>query len=447
MGSVVVVGGGIAGLTAAFRLRNAGCEVTVLERAGAELLGGRMGTLRQAGFSIDVGATLLPSTYRAMLKLVADVGASHQLLPAADDFGFLRDGSVLRLASGVSASLLRNEFLRGFTAKDRLKAGINYLRMQRGFDWCDMSKPAGEDADTLLGHARRHGFSNAAFEYLLAPAISGITLADPDVSAASCAYFYLRILFSKAGGFTSTQGASFLPRALAEHVSVEHNAEVRSVRKLGSGAEVSWTDSSGAERTRHVDSVVIAAPPGVAADVYPQLPRDVARYLRGIQYTTSIHTAFALDRPTAEKSLVLVVPRPENPAVAGYVLEHNHAVLRVPPGKGLVVAYMRSGWAEENWDRDDGYIVERVREETAKLRILPEIETDLGFARVVRVRQAIVDRRPGELSVARSIAPALHSQHPVFFAGSDYLGYSSTNGSLVSGERTAAKVVEYLRSR
>ena len=52
MKDVVVVGAGIAGLSAAYRLVQQGRSVVVLEAASA--VGGRMTTVRHEGFAIDV---------------------------------------------------------------------------------------------------------------------------------------------------------------------------------------------------------------------------------------------------------------------------------------------------------------------------------------------------------------------------------------------------------
>ncbi|HEX2074075.1 MAG TPA: phytoene desaturase family protein [Geodermatophilus sp.] len=66
---VVVVGAGLAGLSAALRLRGAGREVTVVERGGGP--GGRAGRVERAGYALDTG----PSVFTAP-ELVADTLAA-----------------------------------------------------------------------------------------------------------------------------------------------------------------------------------------------------------------------------------------------------------------------------------------------------------------------------------------------------------------------------------
>ena len=62
---VVVVGAGLAGLSAALRLAGAGREVTVVERES--IPGGRAGLISDSGFEFDTGPTVL-----TMPDLIAD---------------------------------------------------------------------------------------------------------------------------------------------------------------------------------------------------------------------------------------------------------------------------------------------------------------------------------------------------------------------------------------
>src|ERR687886_1054431 len=57
---VAIVGAGIGGLAAAIRLRLMGFEVEIFEKNGQP--GGRVGRLREAGFTFDTGPTLLLMT-------------------------------------------------------------------------------------------------------------------------------------------------------------------------------------------------------------------------------------------------------------------------------------------------------------------------------------------------------------------------------------------------
>lgn len=66
---VVVIGAGIAGLSAAIRLRHAGYSVEIYEQN--DMPGGKMHQIREGGFTFDVGPTLvmMPSVYREIFEL------------------------------------------------------------------------------------------------------------------------------------------------------------------------------------------------------------------------------------------------------------------------------------------------------------------------------------------------------------------------------------------
>jgi oxygen-dependent protoporphyrinogen oxidase len=77
-GPVVVVGGGIAGLTAALELAEAGVHVTVVE--AADRLGGKIATNRVDGLVVEGGADSFLSTKPAGLALVERLGISDRLV-------------------------------------------------------------------------------------------------------------------------------------------------------------------------------------------------------------------------------------------------------------------------------------------------------------------------------------------------------------------------------
>ncbi len=75
---VVIVGGGIAGLAAAFFLRGRGAAVTVLE--GSPRLGGKLATSEVAGIAVDEGAEALLTRRAEGVDLIAAVGLADRLV-------------------------------------------------------------------------------------------------------------------------------------------------------------------------------------------------------------------------------------------------------------------------------------------------------------------------------------------------------------------------------
>src|SRR3972149_4021642 len=68
---IAVIGAGIAGLTAAYRLQQAGARVTVYE--ARDCVGGRMTSLAWEGFTINPGAQFFTGVDRYLLQMVGDL--------------------------------------------------------------------------------------------------------------------------------------------------------------------------------------------------------------------------------------------------------------------------------------------------------------------------------------------------------------------------------------
>ncbi|MEO6785811.1 MAG: NAD(P)/FAD-dependent oxidoreductase [Chthoniobacteraceae bacterium] len=84
-GPVIIVGGGIAGLTAAYTLMKAGVDCEVYE--GSQRFGGRMFTKRHfnsEGMFCELGGELVDTNHRQLIRLCHEVGAEIQPLKAGE---------------------------------------------------------------------------------------------------------------------------------------------------------------------------------------------------------------------------------------------------------------------------------------------------------------------------------------------------------------------------
>src|SRR5688500_4519078 len=90
--SVIVAGAGLAGLTAAVDLMNAGAQITVVE--ARDRVGGRVWTLRDGwlnGQHAEAGADLIDEGQEEMQRLAARLGL--ELVPILEGgFGFVMRG-------------------------------------------------------------------------------------------------------------------------------------------------------------------------------------------------------------------------------------------------------------------------------------------------------------------------------------------------------------------
>ena len=77
-GRVAIVGGGIAGLAAAFFLREHGLAVTVLE--GSPRVGGKLAVSEVGGVAVDAGAEALLARRPEGVDLIRAAGLADQLV-------------------------------------------------------------------------------------------------------------------------------------------------------------------------------------------------------------------------------------------------------------------------------------------------------------------------------------------------------------------------------
>src|SRR5262245_36143923 len=89
---IAVVGAGVSGLTAAWRLRQAGVAVQVFESAAQP--GGRTMTVRKNGFAFDVGAITLLPTYVQTTALIDELGLASHLHRVRPVIGIPRGGRI-----------------------------------------------------------------------------------------------------------------------------------------------------------------------------------------------------------------------------------------------------------------------------------------------------------------------------------------------------------------
>lgn len=111
--SVIVIGSGVAGLSAAYHLAKHGVAVTVLE--AADRLGGRMSSDVREGFRIDRGAQFLSTGYAVIGKLIDRLGLASQLTPTAQWSGTVREGRVRKVNAERPWTVATSGLLGGVT--------------------------------------------------------------------------------------------------------------------------------------------------------------------------------------------------------------------------------------------------------------------------------------------------------------------------------------------
>lgn len=308
---IAVVGGGISGLTAAYRLRQAlGAEAHIDLYEAGERLGGVLRTTRVGGRVVDVGAEAFIVRRPEARDLVAELGLADRVVsPTA------RRSAVW---SGGRAHPLPTPALMGIPASSEVVAGLA--------DPVDVAKIAGEPGrplrwrpgdDPSVGELVADRFGESVVARSVDPLLGGVyaSRADAiglrealpalaarlDAGASDLTTAVTDLTTAGAGGGpvfgTLVGGYEVLIDALARAAGVQP-ALCSSVLRLEPRRD-GWTLQISGDRTVDYDGVVLAVPAWVAGRLLHESMPGFAAPLRAVRGSSSLVLSIALAEGTA----------------------------------------------------------------------------------------------------------------------------------------------------
>lgn len=349
MHDVLVIGGGISGLTAAWQLAQAGLEVQVLE--AAPVPGGNIRSFDHEGFRLEAGPYAFLGSNDSVWRLVDELGLEPQLersAPAAARRYIYRDGRLCELPSSLPAFL-----------GTRLLSARAKLRLM-----CEpFIRSGAQDEDTAWDFFVRR-FGAEAASYIMGPFISGIYAGDPRLLGARAAFpkFHdfekhsgsmIRGAFKymvakrrrmrregikpRPGLFSCRSGLGGLTAALAERLGARLHCGVAADKLERSEGGYLVTAPQGLWRSRAV--VCAVPPPQAAAILAATLPGAIAP-LGAIPMApvTLVHWSQPLDAPVPP-GFGFLMPRLYKLRVLGTVFASHIFPGRTPPGQQLLSSY------------------------------------------------------------------------------------------------------------
>jgi oxygen-dependent protoporphyrinogen oxidase len=375
---VVVVGGGIAGLSAAYELHRRGCDVRLLEATSR--LGGVIVTERTDGWVIDGGPDSLLAQKPAGVALCRELGLGDRLISTElpRTAWVLRNG---RLHPIVEGSFLGFPISLGALARSSLFTWHGKLRMA-----LEAAVPRGESGeDESIASFVRRRFGREAVDYLAEPLLAGIHAGDAERLSGRALFPKLleaeqqsgsvlrslraaRHVGSPAGAFVSLPGGvgelvETLGAALPAHV-VRLSMRVTDLRR----ARV-FTVESGTE-TAHARSVILAVPAYAAAGLLRSVDTTLAARCDGVPYASTATVALGYRRDRIRHSLNgtgFVVPRVERRPLLAATWVSSKWAGRAPEGYALLRGFVGGGRDPHRAEQSDDGLVDAVREALADI--------------------------------------------------------------------------------
>ncbi|MFF2407783.1 hydroxysqualene dehydroxylase HpnE [Streptomyces sp. NPDC058092] len=380
----VVIGGGLAGITAALRLADARLDVTLLE--GRPRLGGLAFSFRRGELTVDNGQHVylrcctayrwfldrVDGTRLAPLQNRLDVPVLDVGRPAGPRLGRLRRNA-LPVPFHLAAGLVGYPHL---SLTERASVGRAALALGR----LDPDDPA-LDAIDFGSWLTRHGQSPRTIEALWdLVGVATLNATAPNSSLALAAKVFKTGLLSEPGaadiGWASVplgEVHDTLARKALDSAGVRTELRTRasSVTRTEDGR---WAVEAGGERIE-ADTVVLAVPQRETHDLLPAGALDAPERLLDIGTSPILNVHVVYDRKVLRRPFFAALGSPVQ-----WVFDRTHASGLTGPGQYLAVSQSA---ADEEIDLPVAEL---------RARYLPELERLLPAARGAGIRDFFVTR-------------------------------------------------------
>lgn len=462
MPHVVVVGGGLTGLTVAFRLKQfaPGIALTVLEPRDRP--GGNIGTEEYRGFRVESGPNGFLDRTPAVPELVRDLGLGDRLVAASDGSRknrYVFVGGQLRKLPGGPFGLLTTSLLS-------LRGKWKLLTEP----WRKTPPPAQEESVSAFV-TRRAG--KEAADIFADALVTGIHGGDPAMLSVAAAFPRLPVMEREAGsvvrGFMRAakqrkldakargapppgpmrmwsfrEGLQVLTDALTQQLGdkVKCGAGVQSLAESASVAP--WKVYGEHGKAWSADAVVLACPAYEQAAILHELNPELAKEIGAIPYNRIAVVALGYrehDCPGSLDGFGYIAPQNTRRDVLGVQWCSSIFPDRAPSGFVLWRALCGGVHRAEQVEWDDDRLAKAVHEE---IKLAMGVTGEPVFRRIVRWQAAIPQYVLGHLDRVARI-DALASSHPgLFLTGNAYRGVAMADCVEQAG-LVAAKVAHFVQ--
>jgi oxygen-dependent protoporphyrinogen oxidase len=464
MPSVVIVGGGLSGLSLAYRVQQAAphVEITLLEKDTRP--GGKIHTETRDGFRVEWGPNGFLDTKPTTAALCRDLGLGERLIAASEAAGknrylFLR-GRLQRLPDSLGA------FLRTPVLSWRGKWGLLTERFR-------MSRR--DDADESIAAFARRRAGDEVADVLADAFVTGIHAGDPKLLSLRATFPRLAELEKQYGsvmkGFAAAAkqrraeavargevyqrpGKMWSFREGLQQLIDGLRAGLRSPPVLGAvvrrierqPGRPGWTVRGDGQERWDADAVVLACPAHEQTGILADLDAELAERVNGIAYNRVAVVALGYrqeDVPTSLDGFGFLVPQRDGRDLLGVQWCSSIFSERAPSGSVLLRA-MCGGWSRADmvgWD--DGRLLAAVR---AELRAAQAISAEPVFHRIVRWEKAIPQYHLGHLERVARVEELARRYPGLFLAGNAYRGVAM-NDCTEQAVVLAEQVGQFIASR
>ena len=468
---IVVVGGGITGLSAAHRLielsqaKGAALDLTLLE--AGQRLGGVIDTVEQDGFLCEAGPENFVTNKPWGLALCRRLGLADQILPTNDAHRralIVRRGRLLPIPEGFLLLAPTKIWPMALTPLFSLRG-----KLRMALEWFLPAKRGLEDESLASFVTRR--FGREALERAVQPLIGGIYTADPallslratmpmflEMEAQHGSVIRAMRRQAKAGApgsgrssgaryslfVTMRNGMRTLVAELAGRIGTERIRRQTCVTSLTRSAEGGcWSVHLSDGTALAADGVVVAGPARAAADVLRQLDDGLASQLASVSYATSgvVHLGYRRQQVRHKlDAFGFVVPAIEQRNVMAASFSSVKFDGRAPAGWVLLRAFVGGAMNRQIMALDDAGLIAATRHDLAELL---GITAEPGMTLVHRWPDSMPQYAVGHLELIEAVRQRVATHPGLELAGNGFEGVGIPD-CIHGGEQAAERLVHDL---
>jgi oxygen-dependent protoporphyrinogen oxidase len=442
--TVAVIGGGMAGLAAAYALRDV-AHVIVLEASSR--VGGKVRVSDVGGIAVDEGADSLLRRVPHGLDLATAVGLADDLVSPATGEAFVRArGRLVSLPTGTVLGVPAD--LSALARSDVLSArGLARVP-------CDLIAPgAPVDEDVAVGELVARRLGREVVELLVDPLLGGVYAGRADqlslqatmpALASSLTRNRSLILAAREARVAGPQpgapvfaglpgGLGRLPAAVAKAsgADIRTGATVRALARTSTGWRLT-TGSAAEPAYVDADAVVVAVPAAPAARLLRDLVPTAAAELAAIDYASVAIVTLVLDGPTPGRGSGYLVPSVEGLTTKAVTFTSRKWSLA---GNAVVRASVGRHGDEVELQREDDELVRIVHSDLE--RVVGPVPR-LVDSRVTRWGGGLPQYAVGHVDRVRRIKESLPAGLTVAGAAYDGVGVPAV---IRSGQEAASRVL------
>ncbi|HEV8455745.1 MAG TPA: protoporphyrinogen oxidase [Gemmatimonadales bacterium] len=453
MASIAIVGGGITGLTAAYRLKQRGSRVVVYE--ASDRIGGAIKSERRNGYLAELGPNSLATPTAGVAALLAELGLdSHRVAAAAEARTryIVRRGRLMRLPMSPAELLTSRLF------SNAAKLAIF------GEPLLDASETA---VDESVAAFVRRRFNQEVVDYLANPFVAGTFAGDPEQLSIRHALPQLQALERTQGSLVKAfvrmmkghraniqgqgspgsimsfrEGLQELPDALGRELSAEVRlrSPVTQLRQSPRG----WTVGAALQTPELYDAVIYAAPAHSLDEIDLDLPGgERLSTLSSIVHPPVAVLALGFRREQVSHPLDgfgFLTPEVERRRVLGVVFSSTIFPDRAPEGHVMLTAFVGG-------TRDPDFV--QADPQTLTARVLDDLRVLLGAQgeptfRAVQVWPKAIPQYVLGYGRFKDIADEVERRNPGLLLAGTYRDGVSLAEAMGSGERAATRAAELL---